>query len=157
MAGFPVKDAVRGPWYKSLKQPPFNPPKWVFPVVWTIMYTLMGIASTLIYRSGDHSKSVLGFNHVNRIPFALYAVQMTLNALWPTIFFYYEQSFLALVELLILDVFIVGTTISFWTVDSKPGWFMVPYVAWSLFATLLNYSVWLLNYDVPSNNATHIN
>lgn len=158
-SGFVTKDAVTSPWYKSLRQPPFNPPNWVFPVVWTIMYSLMGVASVLVYKSGDHSDSWHGFNSTNKIPLALYGGQLLLNGLWPLIFFYFKQPFLALVEIVILDALIIATTISFWTVSTSAGWLLVPYVGWSLFATLLNYSTWLLNYDIPkpTNSTKYMN
>lgn len=119
----------------------------------------MGVASVLVYKSGDHSNSWYGFNSTNKIPLALYGSQLILNGLWPVVFFYFKQQFLALVEIAILDVLIIATAISFWTVNSAAGWLLIPYAAWSLFATLLNYSVWLLNYDIqkPTNTTKYMN
>lgn len=158
IGGLPVRGAVKGPWYKSLKQPPFNPPGWVFPIVWTVMYTLMGVASVLVYRSGDSEQGSFGFNSVNQIPLALYGGQLLLNGLWPSIFFYFEQPFLALLELILLDIFIVATTMSFRSANTTAFFLMLPYVGWSFFATVLNCSVWLLNYDVsmPTNSTSSL-
>lgn len=157
--GFITKDAVASDWYKSMRQPPFNPPNWVFPVVWTIMYTLMGIASVLVYKSGDHSSGWWGFNSTNKLPLALYAGQLILNGLWPILFFYFRQPFIAFIEIAILDILVAVTAVSFWSVNTTAGWLMIPYFGWSCFATLLNYSVWLLNYDVqkPTNTTRYMN
>ena len=123
------------------------------------MYTLMGVASVLIYKSGDRSDSWYGFNSTNKVPLALYASQLILNALWTLIFFQFQQPFLAFIEIVVLDALVIATTISFWSVNLTAGWLMLPYLAWSLFATLLNYSVWLLNYDAskPANGTKYLN
>lgn len=115
----------------------------------------MGIASVLVYNNtSDRFDSWYGFNSRNKVPLALYASQLVLNGLWQLIFFYFQQPFLALAELFILNVLIIATTYSFWIVNSTAGWLMIPYLGWSLFATLLNYSVWLLNYDIQKQTNT---
>lgn len=144
-----TRQAVVGKWYTSLKKPPFNPPNWVFPVVWTLMYALMGIASVLIVKQGGGF-----FTKENRLALTLYLIQLALNIAWNPLFFLTQRIALAGVWLVSLDI-VIGVTIwKFFALDRTAGWLMVPYFAWCLFATLLNYSIWLLNYDVsdaPTN------
>lgn len=140
-----------GKWYKSLKQPPFNPPNWVFPVVWSIVYTLMGIASVMIYKSGGGF-----FTEKNKIPLGLYVAQLALNVIWNPVFFLTERVDWGLALIITIDVMVSLTTWKFFVLNEAAGYLLVPYVAWSLFATLLNYSIWLLNLpaqmtDLPSS------
>lgn len=147
-----TKDVVRGEWYKALKQPPFQPPAWVFPVAWTTMYGLMGAASYLIVRSGGGL-----FTPGNRTALALYATQLAINGCWSTIFFKWRMLGPSVAWILLLDAAVIATNHSFLSVDRTAGVLMLPYTGWCLFATLLNYSVWLLNYDRPlPHDAVHM-
>ena len=131
-----------GKWYTSLKQPPFNPPNWVFPVVWALVYTLMGIASVKIYKAGGGF-----FTRVNSIALGMYLAQLALNVIWNPAFFLSESTEVGLSLILTIDVMVILTTWKFFEVDRTAGYLMIPYVTWSLFATLLSYSIWLLNLD----------
>lgn len=133
-----ISDVFASSWYTNLKQPPFSPPAWVFPVAWTIMYTLMGISSVLVYQTTGSLVSV---------PMIYYWTQLILNNLWSIINFKYRAIGWSFVEILALDV-MVGFTISeFYRVDPLAGKLMLPYAGWLLIATTLNYSIWLLNRD----------
>ncbi|AKL96169.1 TspO/MBR family protein [Clostridium aceticum] len=124
--------------YQNLIQPSFAPPGWVFPVVWTILFILMGIAAYRIYSlafKDPQVKSALLF----------YVAQLFVNFFWTIIFFRFEQRGFALVWLILLWVLIIITTVKFYRLDKVAGYLMIPYILWASFAGLLNYSVWQLN------------
>lgn len=125
-------------WYAALNQPSFNPPSWVFGPVWTTLYALMGIALYLVWEKGIKNLKV-------REAVIFFAVQLTLNVAWSVIFFGLHNIPAALAEIVILWAFILATTIKFFRISRAAGWLMVPYLAWSTFATLLTYSYSILN------------
>lgn len=122
-------------WYAGLIKPSFNPPNWVFAPVWTTLYVMMGVAAWRVWRK-------TGLKDI-----ALYAfwAQLFLNFCWSGIFFALHQPGLALIELMLLDAALLATLILFWSRDRLAGLLMVPYMAWTSFATLLNYEIWRLN------------
>lgn len=122
-------------WYAGLAKPSFNPPNWVFAPVWTTLYVVMAVAAWRVWRR-------TGLKDI-----ALYAfwVQLFLNFCWSGIFFALHQPGMALVELAALDLALAATLALFWTRDRLAGLMMAPYLAWSCFATLLNYEIWRLN------------
>jgi len=124
-------------WYAGLNKPSFNPPNWIFAPVWTTLYILMAIAAWRIYL-GPESRS-------RRAALALYALQLALNLAWPLIFFGLGSPFLALLELALLLMAIVGTAVSFGRLDRPAGLLLVPYALWSAFAFVLNLEIWRLN------------
>ncbi len=124
--------------YQNLIQPSFAPPGWVFPVVWTMLYILMGIASYRIYSTGSYRpqvKSALFF----------YGLQLLANFLWSILFFGLQLRGIALLWLIFLWILILITTIKFYRLDKVAGFLMVPYLIWVSFAGILNYYVWQLN------------
>ena len=123
--------------YKKLVQPSFAPPGWIFGPVWLILYIWMGYASYRVWknRSNVKIKSALTF----------YGTQLVFNFFWSLIFFRYQMRGFAFVEILILLILIVVTTIKFYKIDKIAGYLLFPYLAWVSFASLLNYSVWMLN------------
>lgn len=126
-------------WYAALSKPPFNPPGWVFGPTWTILYTLMGIAAWLVWRRGDLWSPPV------RNALLLFAVQLSLNALWSILFFGLKSPLLALVDILALWVAILATTLAFRPLSPAAAWLMAPYLAWVSFAALLNFEIWRLN------------
>ncbi len=124
--------------FETLKQPSFAPPAWLFAPVWIILYALMGLAAYRIWKLGTDRKDV-------KKALYLYVIQLFLNFLWPIIFFRFGLIGLALLEIVILLLFIVLTTKSFLKLDKIAGYLMIPYVLWVMFATILNYSIWILN------------
>ncbi|MCJ7689503.1 MAG: tryptophan-rich sensory protein [Clostridiaceae bacterium] len=124
--------------YENFNKPPFSPPGWVFPVVWTVLFFLMAVAAYRIWMKGksgeDVSKALI-----------LYSVQLFLNFLWSIIFFRYRLYAIAFLELLILLVFILLTTFEFYRIDKTAGYLMIPYIVWVSFAGVLNYTIWMLN------------
>lgn len=124
------------PFYEQLRQPPLAPPSWVFPVVWVILYALMGAASYQVYSE----KSDL-----RRGALVLYAVQLAVNFLWTLVFFRFRAIGAAAAILILLNVILVLTTVQFWKIRKSAGWLMLPYLLWTLFASYLNLGVYFLN------------
>lgn len=123
--------------FAALAQPLLSPPGWVFPVVWTILYLLMGWASFLIWKSGAPQaakKRALG----------LYGVQLAVNFVWPLLFFRAGLYGFALIWLVILLVLVAETMLAFGRIDRRAAWLLAPYFLWLLFAAYLNAGVWLL-------------
>lgn len=124
--------------YSELVQPPFAPPGWVFPVVWTILYILMGISLYRILTAPVAPRE-------KRFPVILFGVQLLLNFLWPILFFRLEMRLSAFFLLLLLWIFILLTIRFFSRIDEKAGDLLLPYILWVTFAGYLNLGVFLLN------------
>lgn len=122
-------------WYAGLVHPSFAPLNWVFAPVWTTLYVLMAVAAWRVWRlTGTRSVEV-----------GAYVLQLIFNFAWSAIFFAAHQIGLALIEIGILAALILATTILFWRRDWLAGWLFLPYLAWTSFATALNYAFWTLN------------
>ena len=124
--------------FETLNQPPLSPPGWLFPVVWTILYILMGIASYLVLTSGKSQESI-------RRALVLYGIQLALNFLWPVFFFSLSAYLFAFILLLALWLLILATTVTFYRLSDTAGYLMIPYLIWVTFAGYLNLGVYLLN------------
>ena len=122
--------------YENLQRPALSPPSWVFPVVWTILFILMGIASYIVYMSNSDIKEKA---------LKVYAIQLAVNFIWPLIFFNGQKYFLGFVWLLFLIVLIVETILLFKEVNKKESILLIPYLLWTIFAGYLNISIYLLN------------
>lgn len=125
--------------YESLKKPFFAPPSNVFPIVWTIIYILIGIASYKVYMKkydGVDTSSAL----------FVYGIQLVLNLLWSFIFFGFRLYGLAFLELIILFFFVILTAVRFYKkAGLKPFLLFVPYILWLFYAGILNFFLWMLN------------
>ena len=124
--------------YENLKKPIFAPPAIVFPIVWTILFILMALAAYRVYqksKNGVETHSALTF----------YGIQLIFNFLWSIIFFKFNLYGLAFIELVVLLILIIVTTIKFYKVDKVAGMLMLPYILWVTFAGVLNFFVWMLN------------
>ena len=122
----------------AMVKPPLSPPGWIFPVVWSILYLLMGLASWRIWKGDatmDQKRKALG----------LYAAQLFLNLLWPIIFFRWQQFLAALVLLIGLWFLIFLTIRAFSKVNEKAADLLIPYLLWVSFAVYLNFGIFLLN------------
>lgn len=126
-------------WYAGLKKPAFSPPNWLFGPVWLALYTLMGIASFLIWNKG------IGKGEV-RIALAIFLGQLILNVLWSYFFFKLHNPLYALVEIIILWLAILATIISFYRVSPPAGIILFPYLLWVSFAAILNFAIFRLNH-----------
>ena len=130
---------VAGPdsaWFRELEKPAFYPPEIAFPVVWTLLFSLLGIALWLVWRTDAAGRS---------LALSLFVAQMTANVVWTPAFFGLESPELGLVVILVLWVLIVATIEAFRRVDRRAAALLVPYVAWVTFAAILNGAIWWLN------------
>jgi len=125
-------------WFQSLPLPWFYPPTWLFGVVWTLLFTLIGVATYLIYRAGTDRRDV-------RLALGLFVLQMVVNVAWSPAFFELQAPGLALGVIGVLWLLIVATIWAFQRVDRRAAGLLVPYLAWVSFAAVLNGSIWLLN------------
>ncbi len=122
------------PWYSTLVKPSFNPPDWVFGPVWTILYILMAIA---IWNVWIKSKNI---NLVY-----LYFIHLFFNTTWSVVFFGFNQIELALINLIVLILFIVILFRKYKVISKLSAYLMIPYFLWCCFAFLLNLNLMMLN------------
>ena len=118
-------------------KPSWDPPRWLFGPVWTVLYTLIGYAGYLAW-SSSHGR---GRNRA----FGIYAVQLILNALWSPLFFGYHSPGLALVNIAAQAVAISFNIVAFYRIKPAAGSLLVPYLLWVAFALGLNGAIWELN------------
>ena len=121
--------------YEMLNQPLFAPPSWIFPIVWTILYILMGVSYGRL-----ESKALVDAS-VN----AIYYAQLIANLLWPIVFFVFKWRLFAFFWILLLVGLVIKMIIEFYKRDRLSGLLQIPYLVWLTFATYLNLSVYLLN------------
>ncbi len=124
--------------YSQMRQPPFAPPGWLFPVVWTVLYLLMGYASYRVLISGADEKKIIR-------ALRLYGAQLAVNFLWPLVFFGLEWYLVAFFVLLVLWALIYLTIWAFSDIDQLAGDLLLPYILWVTFAAYLNVGAYLLN------------
>ena len=122
--------------YSALLQPPLAPPGLLFPVVWTILYILMGVSAYLVNES-DAEEKYIGL--------AVYVLQLIFNFLWSIIFFNIRNLLFAFVWLVFLWVLVLAMTISFYKVNKTAGLLQIPYLLWVTFAGYLNIALYILN------------
>ncbi len=123
--------------YADLRQPPWAPPGWLFGPVWTALYTLMGIATWLVWRQTTTGAV--------RKELAVFGVQLLFNGLWSWLFFKWQLGAAAFVDILILLALIVLNVAIYWRRSPWAGILLLPYLAWVGFAAALCYAVWQLN------------
>lgn len=124
-------------WYTQIRKPSWNPPNWVFAPVWTLLFTMMGVAAWLVWeeRTSADVKTAL----------ILFGVQLVFNVAWSWIFFGMHRIDLAFLEVLPFWGAILATTLAFHQVRPLAGWLFVPYLAWVTFAAFLTFVLWRLN------------
>ncbi len=137
VAGGAVTASSVGTWYQALQKPPFNPPDWLFAPVWTVLYVMMAVAGWRVWRKHGLRGA--------RAAMALFGIQLALNLAWSFVFFGYRLIGAALIEIVVLLVAIVLTTILLWRRDRFAGVLFIPYAGWVAFATALNFALWQLN------------
>jgi translocator protein len=126
-----------GDWYSSLNKPSWNPPSWLFGPVWSVLYCVMAIAAWLVWCQGGWQRQ--------RIPLALFILQLALNAMWTPLFFGLHVPGFAFGELCLLWLALVSTLVLFWRVRPLAGIMLIPYLGWVSFAAFLNFTIWRLN------------
>jgi len=125
--------------YRYINKPAFSPPALLFPIVWTILYVLMGISSARIW--------IQKSNHPYEVMDALlsYALQLILNFFWPIIFFNMQTFLFAFIWLVVLWTSILKMIFKFSMLDKTAAYLNIPYVLWVTFAGYLNFMIYLLN------------
>ena len=125
-------------WYAFIEKPSFAPPNWVFAPVWTALYIVMGVALFLVWRSGAGRPGFRG-------AMLAFAVQLVLNAVWTPVFFGLRSPLGALFVIAFMWISILITILRFFPFSRTAGVLLIPYLAWVSFATVLNFSFYLLN------------
>ncbi|MBO4693619.1 MAG: tryptophan-rich sensory protein [Clostridia bacterium] len=124
--------------YKTLERPPFSPPGVVFPIVWTVLYILMGISLYLIWNNQDR--------YVNKtMAYTLFGFQLFLNFIWSPVFFSSRQFLLAFIILMILWIAVLLMIIMFYKINKPAALLQIPYLIWITIAGYLNIGIYLLN------------
>ena len=121
--------------YYELILPSFAPPAWVFPIVWTILYILMGVSYGLLVQNGQESEDIS----------SIYYLQLFVNLLWPLFFFVLQWRLFAFFWLLLLIGLVIVMIIRFYRNHKGAGLLQIPYLLWLLFAAYLNLSIYILN------------
>ncbi|ABM31027.1 TspO/MBR family protein [Paracidovorax citrulli] len=130
--------SVQAPqFYAQLVQPPWAPPPGVFGPVWSVLYTLMGIAAWLVWREPA--------GKARRQALALFCAQLALNALWSWLFFQWHRGAWALADIALLGICVAATFVAFLRLRTLAGLLLLPYLAWISFAGALNYTLWRMN------------
>lgn len=124
--------------FGQMNKPPLSPPGFLFPIVWTILYTLMGIASYLILSSGKSQDDIQNALFV-------YAIQLGINFFWSIFFFNMEWYLIAFFWLLLLWALILRTIMLFLPISKTAAYLMIPYLIWVTFAGYLNLGIYFLN------------
>lgn len=122
---------------QTIAKPPLAPPGWLFPVVWTILYALMGIGAARVYLAPPSKARSLGLN--------LFVAQLVVNFFWSPIFFNLQAFGFAFFWLLLLWGLVFGMILAFRRVDPLAAKLQIPYLLWLTFAAYLNLGVWYLN------------
>lgn len=124
--------------YEAMNRPPLAPPGWVFPVAWTILYLLMGLASYYVYTSDADVER-------KRKALLFYAAQLIMNFFWSTLFFTYARYLISLLWLLIMWILILVCAIRFYRIHHAAGLAMVGLFLWTTFAAYLNFACLLMS------------
>ena len=124
--------------FEEINQPPLSPPGWLFPIVWTILYVIMGIASYLVLRAKKGEEQTVK-------ALSVYAVQLAFNFMWSIFFFALELYTFAFLWLIVLFVLIAVTAVRFYKIDPRAAYLLIPYLVWVAFAGYLNLGVAILN------------
>lgn len=122
--------------FDGIIKPGFTPPAIVFPIAWTILYTLMGISSYLIFESNDINKDKALF---------IYGIQLIINSLWTFFFFNMKWFLFSFFLVLLILLLVIVMILRFYKINKVSAYLQLPYVAWLCFAAVLSFNVFLLN------------
>lgn len=134
LSGFLTRNSMS--LFQQLIKPPLSPPGWIFPIVWTILFTLMGISAYIIYQSDSKEKEEA---------LRIYALQLMVNFFWSLVFFNWQAYLLAFIILIILWLLIFLMIRKFSEINPCAGKLQIPYLLWVTFAGYLNLGIYLLN------------
>ena len=124
--------------YATFQKPPLSPPGWLFPVVWTVLYLVMGLASYFVITANAD-----GIKKADALLF--YGLQLCFNFVWSLIFFNFGQYLLSFVWLMILWVLEIVTAVLFYRIVRGAGLLLIPYILWTTFAAYLNLATYLMS------------
>lgn len=124
--------------FEKINMPPLSPPSVVFPIVWAVLYILMGISSAIIYKNGTDREEV-------QSALKVYALQLAVNFFWSLIFFNMQAYLLAFVWLVLLWVLVIVMIVKFKKISPAAAWLQIPYLLWITFAGYLSLMIYLLN------------
>ena len=133
IGGF-VTSSFKEPWYSEIILPSFNPPSWVFGPVWTILYIFMSVAAWSAWNTTSDKKIL-----------QIYFVHLFFNSIWSVIFFGFHQIFVALIDLVIILIFIIWLMKIYYQFNKISFLLMIPYLLWSSYALILNGAIFYLN------------
>lgn len=125
-------------WYRTLNKPFFSPPNWIFGPVWTILYALMGVSLYLVWEKGIK-------NRKTKTALLYFFIQLALNFLWTFIFFGFHSPLAAFVTIVILWIMILVSIRKFYPLSKTAAYLLIPYILWVSFASVLNFSIIVLN------------
>ncbi|MBE6787162.1 MAG: tryptophan-rich sensory protein [Ruminococcaceae bacterium] len=125
--------------YTDVSTPPLSPPSWVFPVVWTILFILMGISAALIYTNKTAPEPQ------KRSALYTYALSLLVNFFWSIIFFNLRAFLFAFLWLLLLLFLIIRTIMKYYKINKTAAYLQIPYALWVTFAGYLTFAIWWLN------------
>ncbi len=129
-----VTSSYKEPWYSEIILPTFNPPAWVFAPVWTTLYILMSISVWAAWRKT-----------IDNDILKIYFIHLFFNAIWSILFFGFHEIGLALIDLIIILIFIVFLMKIYYEKNRVSFYLMIPYLIWSSYALVLNLSIFMLN------------
>ena len=144
LSGFLVKDSISQ--YETLVQPAFAPPAILFPIVWTVLYVLMGISAAMIYESESRST---GLTPKGKTALFIYGLQLVVNFFWPILFFNLEMRLTAYFWLIFLILLVILMIIKFLEIQRPAAYLQFPYLIWLFYASYLNLSIYILNRSWP--------
>ncbi len=124
--------------FNSINKPEITPPSIVFPIVWIILYIIMGISSYIIYSSSADSSQ-------KKNAFIFYGIQLILNSLWTLLFFRLNLYLLSFFWILLIIVFVIITIIKFYKIKPVAAYLLIPYLLWLVFAAILNFNIYAIN------------
>lgn len=127
--GFIIKDSID---YNIINKPPLSPSGTIFPIVWSILYLLMGLSYTLYYEKYNEESII-------------YYLQLGFNLLWSILFFSLKLRFISILWIIILDILVILLVIKYLKTNKISAYLIIPYLIWTIFATYLNIGVYLLN------------
>lgn len=127
-------------WFRQLKKPSWQPPDWVFPVVWSILYAVNAFSGWLVWEQ-------TGFEGPGVWAMIVYGIGLVLNAGWSAIFFGLKRLGLATLDSFLLWIAVAAQIVLFLPISQIAGWVLIPYLIWVTIATVLSATVWRLNPD----------
>ncbi|WEK43309.1 MAG: tryptophan-rich sensory protein [Candidatus Sphingomonas colombiensis] len=137
LSGRSVTVGSDSPWYQGLAKPELTPPNWVFPVAWSTLYVLIGLALAMIL----HARGA----RARWLAIGLFVAQLALNLIWTPLFFGKHDISLALMDLVALLLLAIATTVLFGRIRPLAAWLMLPYLIWVSFAGVLTWRIGQLN------------